>query len=165
MQCVIFAAIITLPFLVTWTAWIAKFSSLWIQLCSPSKNWTVVCDWWQYIQNAEVCYSFIVQYTMMFTVTDEREKQEMLRGTHASINSKWYHYSLNKCRYPRWSLTTRIEARQWPRFHQYSRTPLIRINWNEEPSGYAENPDNWIFLWKHAILAVWTGGKIYRWLF
>jgi len=23
-------------------------------------------------------------------------------------------------------------------------TPLIRINWYGEPSGYAENPDNWI---------------------
>jgi hypothetical protein len=23
---------------------------------------------------------------------------------------------------------------------------LIRINWDGEPSGYAENPDNWIFL-------------------
>ena len=28
----------------------------------------------------------------------------------------------------------------------YSRTPLIRINWEGEPSGYAENPDNWICL-------------------
>ena len=28
----------------------------------------------------------------------------------------------------------------------YSRTPLIRINSDDEPSGYAENPDNWIFL-------------------
>jgi hypothetical protein len=26
--------------------------------------------------------------------------------------------------------------------------PLIRINWDDEPSGYAENPDNWIFLCK-----------------
>jgi hypothetical protein len=26
-----------------------------------------------------------------------------------------------------------------------SRTPLIRINWDGEPSGYAENPDNQIF--------------------
>jgi len=25
---------------------------------------------------------------------------------------------------------------------------LIRINWDGEPSGYAENPDNWIFLRK-----------------
>jgi len=28
----------------------------------------------------------------------------------------------------------------------YSRTPLIRINWDGGPSGYAENTDNWIFL-------------------
>ena len=29
---------------------------------------------------------------------------------------------------------------------QVSKTPLIRINWDgEEPSGYAENPDNWTF--------------------
>ena len=28
----------------------------------------------------------------------------------------------------------------------YSRTPLILINWDGEPSGYAENPENWIFL-------------------
>jgi hypothetical protein len=28
----------------------------------------------------------------------------------------------------------------------YSRTPLFWINWDGEPSGYAENPDNWIFL-------------------
>jgi len=26
------------------------------------------------------------------------------------------------------------------------RTPLMRINCEGEPSGYAENPDNWIFL-------------------
>jgi len=24
----------------------------------------------------------------------------------------------------------------------------MRINWDGEPSGYKENPDNWIFLWK-----------------
>ena len=36
------------------------------------------------------------------------------------------------------------------------RTPLIRINWDGEPSGYAEKPDNWIFLWKWATLAVWS---------
>ena len=30
----------------------------------------------------------------------------------------------------------------------YSRTPLIRIKWDGEPSGYTENPDNWIFPWK-----------------
>ena len=31
---------------------------------------------------------------------------------------------------------------------EYSRIPLIRFNWDGEPSGYAENPDNWIFLFK-----------------
>ena len=29
----------------------------------------------------------------------------------------------------------------------YSRTPLIRFNWDDEPSGYAENSDNWDFIW------------------
>ena len=28
----------------------------------------------------------------------------------------------------------------------YSGTSLNRINWDGEPCGYAENPDNWIFL-------------------
>jgi hypothetical protein len=28
----------------------------------------------------------------------------------------------------------------------YSGTPVIRINWAGQPSGYAEIPDNWIFL-------------------
>jgi len=37
---------------------------------------------------------------------------------------------------------------------QYSRTPLIQIIWDGEPSGYAGNPDNWIFLRKQAKLAV-----------
>jgi len=32
--------------------------------------------------------------------------------------------------------------------HKYSRTPIIRIDWDGEPSRYAENPDNWIFLCK-----------------
>jgi hypothetical protein len=27
-----------------------------------------------------------------------------------------------------------------------SRTPLFRISWESEPSEYAENPVNWIFL-------------------
>ena len=27
----------------------------------------------------------------------------------------------------------------------YSRNTVIRINWDGEPAGYAENPDNWIF--------------------
>jgi hypothetical protein len=30
----------------------------------------------------------------------------------------------------------------------YSITPFIRINWDGKISGYAENPDNWIFLLK-----------------
>jgi len=28
--------------------------------------------------------------------------------------------------------------------NMYTRIPLIRINWDEQPSGYAENPDSWI---------------------
>jgi hypothetical protein len=30
--------------------------------------------------------------------------------------------------------------------YKYGKTPLIRINWEGEPSGYAEHSDNWIFL-------------------
>ena len=30
----------------------------------------------------------------------------------------------------------------------YSRTPLIGINWDSEPSLYAENPDNWTLFLK-----------------
>jgi len=30
--------------------------------------------------------------------------------------------------------------------NKYSITPLIRINWDGEPSGHAENPNNWTFL-------------------
>ena len=30
-------------------------------------------------------------------------------------------------------------------FEKYSRTPHIRIHLDGEPSGYAENPNNWIF--------------------
>jgi hypothetical protein len=29
---------------------------------------------------------------------------------------------------------------------EHSKTPILRINWDGEPSGYAENPDNWIFI-------------------
>jgi hypothetical protein len=29
---------------------------------------------------------------------------------------------------------------------KYSRTPLIRVKWDGEPFGYAENPDKWILL-------------------
>jgi len=31
---------------------------------------------------------------------------------------------------------------------EYSRTTMIRINCDGEPTGYEENPDNWIFSWK-----------------
>jgi hypothetical protein len=41
-----------------------------------------------------------------------------------------------------------------PAFFTYSRTPTIRINWDSDPSRYAENPDNWIFLEQWATLAV-----------
>ena len=37
---------------------------------------------------------------------------------------------------------------------EYSRTPLIQINWDGKPSGYAGNPVNWIFLLKWATLTV-----------
>jgi hypothetical protein len=39
-------------------------------------------------------------------------------------------------------------TRPAPTFGNYGITPFILINWDHEPSGYAENPDNWIFLWK-----------------
>ena len=33
--------------------------------------------------------------------------------------------------------------------YKYSVTPFIRINWDGEPSAYAEDPDDWIiFFWK-----------------
>jgi hypothetical protein len=32
------------------------------------------------------------------------------------------------------------------RDNNYSKTPINRINWNDEPSGCEENSDNWIFL-------------------
>jgi hypothetical protein len=38
----------------------------------------------------------------------------------------------------------------------YSRTPLIRINWEVKPSEYAECPESWVFLWKWATVAVWN---------
>ena len=43
---------------------------------------------------------------------------------------------------------------------EYSRTTLNRINPEGEPSGYAKNPDNWIFLWKYATLSVWSEEKM-----
>jgi hypothetical protein len=29
-----------------------------------------------------------------------------------------------------------------------SKSPIVLINWDGDPSGYAENPDNWIFVGK-----------------
>jgi len=46
-------------------------------------------------------------------------------------------------------------------FVNYSRTPLIQINWDGELSGYAENPDNWNFLSKQAKMAVLKFGCYY----
>jgi hypothetical protein len=40
--------------------------------------------------------------------------------------------------------------------NKYSTTPLIRINRNSEPSGYAENTDNWIFNVDNQIYATIT---------
>ena len=34
------------------------------------------------------------------------------------------------------------------------------INWDGRPSGYVENPGNWIFLWKQPTLAVWISAVI-----
>jgi len=31
-----------------------------------------------------------------------------------------------------------------PRRLTFRRTPLLRINWDEQPSGYVENTGNWI---------------------
>jgi hypothetical protein len=33
-----------------------------------------------------------------------------------------------------------------PKELNYTTAPLVRIDWDNESSGYAENPDNWIFL-------------------
>jgi hypothetical protein len=46
-----------------------------------------------------------------------------------------------------WLTPTYLDDKAEPEL-LYSGTPLIRINWDGEPSGYAENPDNWIFLGK-----------------
>jgi len=35
---------------------------------------------------------------------------------------------------------------------QYSRTPIIQINWDGEPTGYEQNPNKWIFLRKYVAL-------------
>jgi len=36
----------------------------------------------------------------------------------------------------------RAHAQLWRLIIKYSTTSFIRINWDGEPSGYAENPDN-----------------------
>ena len=42
--------------------------------------------------------------------------------------------------------------------YQQSRTPVFQINWNGEPYGYAENPDNWIFY------VYWTVHHLDNWI-
>ena len=34
----------------------------------------------------------------------------------------------------------------------YSRIPHIQINWDEEPSGYADNPDKYVFVVSYVYL-------------
>jgi hypothetical protein len=43
----------------------------------------------------------------------------------------------------------------------YNRTLFIRINCVNEPTGYAEIPDNWIFLWK----IVYIGSSQFGWYY
>jgi hypothetical protein len=42
--------------------------------------------------------------------------------------------------------TLPLFTKQFRITHSYSRTPLTRINWDSQPSRYAANLDNWIFL-------------------
>jgi len=42
---------------------------------------------------------------------------------------------------------------------KYSRTPPIRINWDDKPSGYAEDSDNWIFFFKIAYIGSLKWGE------
>jgi hypothetical protein len=71
-----------------------------------------------------------------------------------------YWYYNNQCLFPHttlnvWLLQPNVfTARYGLNVYVYSTTSLIRMNWHSEPSGYAENPDNWIFLWKQAALAL-----------
>ena len=51
-----------------------------------------------------------------------------------NLNLHWLYSPLG---WPYWNSTL------WQ--YLYSRTPLIRINWDAELSGCAENPDNWVF--------------------
>jgi hypothetical protein len=43
-------------------------------------------------------------------------------------------------------ISTIIDFRIVHKKYQYSRTPFIRIKWDGEPSGYAENPVIGIFI-------------------
>jgi len=43
----------------------------------------------------------------------------------------------------------------------YSRTPLIRINWDSKPSRYAETPDNWVFLRRGYVGKFEVGKKVF----
>jgi len=38
------------------------------------------------------------------------------------------------------SLASISTQRTWLLFYKYYRTPFIQINWDAQPSGYAENP-------------------------
>ena len=41
---------------------------------------------------------------------------------------------------------THTDTHRHTHTHTHNRAPLIRHNWDGEPSGLAENPDNWIFV-------------------
>ena len=45
-------------------------------------------------------------------------------------------------------LTKITVANKYRRMRTYGRTPLIRINRDDESSGSSDIPDNWIFIWK-----------------
>ena len=62
--------------------------------------------------------------------------------THTVLNTSTYIFSFG---IPFSFVQVMEELRHRP---NCSLTPLTRINWDGKPSGYAENLDNWIFLWK-----------------
>ena len=53
-------------------------------------------------------------------------------------------------------LYNKLENTTWPVGLMYSRTPLIRITWDGQPTGEAENPDNWIFFFWKYIWIFWS---------
>jgi len=67
------------------------------------------------------------------------------------IYSKYLYCHTECWRHCHWSLCIR-NVICWPGdktyLWKYSKTPFICFNWDSEPSRYAENPDNWLFLWK-----------------